>query len=63
MVYLKYIGSGKTTCSRLLFRFYDPLDGVIYIDGHDIKNYQQRSVRELIGVVPQGVYIIYYIYT
>jgi ATP-binding cassette, subfamily B, heavy metal transporter len=46
-------GSGKTTISRLLFRFYDPLDGAVLIDGKDIRHCTQRSVRSLIGVVPQ----------
>lgn len=46
-------GSGKTTLSRLLYRFYDPKSGVIRIGGHDIKKYTQLSVRKYIGIVPQ----------
>lgn len=46
-------GSGKTTISRLLFRFYDPVEGTVHIDGSDIKHCTQKSVRSLIGVVPQ----------
>tara|TARA_R110000868_G_scaffold11116_9_gene54505 strand:+ start:9349 stop:11232 length:1884 start_codon:yes stop_codon:yes gene_type:complete len=46
-------GGGKTTIGRLLFRFYDPADGTVKIDGHDIRNATQHSVRAAIGVVPQ----------
>ncbi|QNT78855.1 ABCB family ABC transporter ATP-binding protein/permease [Entomobacter blattae] len=46
-------GAGKSTISRLLFRFYDVNQGVITIDGEDIRHYKQASLRETIGVVPQ----------
>jgi len=46
-------GAGKTTISRLLFRFYDPSAGQVLIDGYDIKKYSQQSVRSSIGIVPQ----------
>ncbi len=46
-------GAGKSTISRLLFRFYDPTSGSITIDGQDIKSVTQDSVRQLIGIVPQ----------
>jgi ABC-type multidrug transport system fused ATPase/permease subunit len=46
-------GSGKTTISRLLYRFYDPLDGEVNVGGYNIKNYTQKSVRSAIGIVPQ----------
>ncbi|KAJ3071745.1 Homocysteine S-methyltransferase 1 [Podochytrium sp. JEL0797] len=46
-------GSGKSTLFRLLFRFYDPQQGRILIDGQDIKNVTQHSLRKWIGVVPQ----------
>ena len=46
-------GAGKTTLSRLLFRFYDPLEGSVMIDGQDINISTQQSVRGLIGFVPQ----------
>jgi len=46
-------GSGKTTISRLLFRFYDPQSGKIRIDGQDLRDVSQASVRAAIGVVPQ----------
>ncbi|KAF2111806.1 hypothetical protein BDV96DRAFT_602847 [Lophiotrema nucula] len=47
-------GSGKTTiCNKLLFRFYDVLGGSILIDGQDVRNVTQSSLREMIGIVPQ----------
>ena len=46
-------GSGKSSLVRLLFRFYDPQAGNITIDGVDIKDVQQQSLRQAIGVVPQ----------
>ena len=46
-------GSGKTTISRLLFRFYDPDKGTVRIDGHNLTEVTQSSVRASIGMVPQ----------
>ena len=46
-------GAGKSTLSRLLFRFYDPQSGRILIDGQDISEVRQDTVRAAIGVVPQ----------
>lgn len=46
-------GAGKSTVARLLFRFYDPTSGRILIDGQDIRNITQESLRAHIGVVPQ----------
>ncbi|MGB0630810.1 MAG: ABCB family ABC transporter ATP-binding protein/permease [Alphaproteobacteria bacterium] len=46
-------GGGKTTLGRLLFRFYDPVEGRVEIDGHDIRSCTQDSVRAAVGVVPQ----------
>jgi ATP-binding cassette, subfamily B, heavy metal transporter len=46
-------GGGKTTVARLLFRFYDPQSGSITIDGQDIRDVTQDSLRNMIGVVPQ----------
>ena len=46
-------GSGKSTLARLLFRFYDVQSGQILIDGQDIKQVTQASVRQAIGIVPQ----------
>ena len=46
-------GSGKSSLVRLLFRFYDPQAGKITIDGIDIRDVNQQSLRQAIGVVPQ----------
>jgi ATP-binding cassette, subfamily B, heavy metal transporter len=46
-------GAGKSTLSRLLFRFYDIQSGAITIDGQDIRNVTQKSLRAAIGMVPQ----------
>ena len=46
-------GSGKSTIGRLLFRFYDISVGAIRIDGQDLRDVQQLSLRQAIGVVPQ----------
>ncbi|PNU02710.1 ABCB family ABC transporter ATP-binding protein/permease [Novosphingobium guangzhouense] len=46
-------GAGKSTIARLLYRFYDPLSGRILIDGQDIKQVTQSSLRAAIGIVPQ----------
>ena len=46
-------GAGKSTISRLLFRFYDVTAGRITVDGVDIRDVQQTSVRAVIGMVPQ----------
>jgi ABC-type transport system involved in Fe-S cluster assembly fused permease/ATPase subunit len=46
-------GAGKSTISRLLFRFYDVTGGGILIDGQDVRDVTQRSLREAIGMVPQ----------
>ncbi|HEX8614363.1 MAG TPA: ABC transporter ATP-binding protein/permease [Telluria sp.] len=46
-------GSGKSTLSRLLFRFYDVNSGGITIDGQDLRNVTQESLRRAIGIVPQ----------
>ncbi|KAI8849155.1 P-loop containing nucleoside triphosphate hydrolase protein [Chytridium lagenaria] len=46
-------GSGKSTVFRLLFRFYNPTSGRILIDGQDISKVTQKSLRKVVGVVPQ----------
>ncbi|MBB2206160.1 ABCB family ABC transporter ATP-binding protein/permease [Gluconacetobacter takamatsuzukensis] len=46
-------GAGKSTISRLLFRFYDVNSGRVVIDGHDARDYRQAALRAAIGVVPQ----------
>jgi len=46
-------GSGKSTLARLLFRFYDVNEGSIRINGHDLRDLTQQSVRAAIAIVPQ----------
>lgn len=46
-------GSGKSTVSRLLFRFYDVGEGAVLVDGLDVRDISQESLRAAIGVVPQ----------
>ena len=57
-------GAGKSTISRLLFRFYDPKEGAIYVNDQNIKDISQKSLRKMIGVVPQDTVLfndtIYY---
>jgi len=57
-------GAGKSTISRLLFKFYDPKAGGIYINNRNINNISQESLRQIIGVVPQDTVLfndsIYY---
>jgi ABC-type transport system involved in Fe-S cluster assembly fused permease/ATPase subunit len=57
-------GAGKSTLARLLFRFYDVHDGRILVNGQDIRDVTQRSLRAAIGIVPQDTVLfndtIYY---
>ncbi|HEY8553213.1 MAG TPA: ABC transporter ATP-binding protein/permease, partial [Burkholderiales bacterium] len=57
-------GAGKSTLARLLFRFYDVTRGRILIDGQDIRDVTQKSLRANIGIVPQDAVLfndtIYY---
>src|SRR5204862_4863224 len=46
-------GAGKSTIARLLYRFYDPTAGRILIDGQNIADVTQTSLRAAIGIVPQ----------
>ncbi len=46
-------GSGKSTLARLLFRFYDVQAGAVRVNGHDIRELSQDSLRAAIGIVPQ----------
>jgi len=47
-------GAGKTTISRLFFRFYDVLGGAVKVNGKDVRTVTQKSLRGSIGVVPQA---------
>ncbi|HEY3614838.1 MAG TPA: ABC transporter ATP-binding protein, partial [Gaiellales bacterium] len=48
-----HTGAGKSTLVKLLARFYDPTEGAIRIDGHDLRDVQVRSLRRQLGIVPQ----------
>ncbi len=48
-----HTGAGKSTIAKLLARFYDPLDGRLTIDGHDLRDVTQESLRRQLGIVPQ----------
>ena len=50
-------GAGKSTIANLLMRFYEPDSGAIYIDGKNIKDMHQNSLRDIIAYVPQDVYL------
>jgi len=57
-------GAGKSTISRLLFKFYDPKEGNIFINNTNVNKISQNSLRKIIGVVPQDTVLfndtIYY---
>ena len=50
-------GGGKTTLSQLLLRFYDPSEGEVLVDGHDIRTVTQSSLHHQIGIIQQDVFL------
>ena len=50
-------GGGKTTMCHLLMRFYDVKEGAILVDGIDVRDYKQESLRQNIGIVQQDVFL------
>ncbi len=48
-----HTGAGKSTIAKLIARFYDPTQGRLTIDGHDLRDVTQRSLRRQLGIVPQ----------
>ena len=50
-------GAGKSTLAKLIARFYDPDDGAVLIDGHDLREVTQASLRDQLGIVPQEGYL------
>ena len=48
-----HTGAGKSTIAKLLARFYDPREGAVTIDGHDLRDVTQESLRRQLGIVPQ----------
>ena len=51
-------GAGKTTVLSLVPRFYDPTSGTVRIDGHDLRDYRKRSIREHIAIVLQDTLLL-----
>ena len=49
-------GAGKSTIIKLLARFYDPDEGAVRIDGHDLRRVTTRSLREQMAIVPQEAF-------
>ena len=50
-------GAGKSTFAKLAARFYDPAEGRILVDGHDLRDVRARSLRAQMGIVPQEVFL------
>ena len=50
-------GAGKSTFAKLAARFYDPTDGRITVDGHDLRDVTARSLRAQMGIVPQEAFL------
>ncbi len=50
-------GAGKTTLTNLIARFYDPTEGSILVDGHDLRDVDPQSYRRLLGIVEQDVFL------
>lgn len=50
-------GAGKTTITDLVARFYDPTEGAVLLNGRDLRDYQLKSYRDLLGVVQQEVFL------
>jgi ABC-type multidrug transport system fused ATPase/permease subunit len=46
-------GAGKSTFAKLVARFYDPQEGTVRVDGHDLRTLQQQALRRQLGIVPQ----------
>jgi ATP-binding cassette subfamily B protein len=50
-------GAGKSTIAKLIVRFYDPTEGTVLIDGHDLRSVTMSSLRRQLGVVPQEPFL------
>jgi ATP-binding cassette subfamily B protein len=53
VAFVGHTGAGKSTIAKLLARFYDPVEGRITVDGHDLRHVTQESLRRQLGIVPQ----------
>jgi len=50
-------GAGKSTLAKLVARFYDPDRGLVRVDGHDLRDVTERSLRSQLGIVPQESFL------
>jgi ATP-binding cassette subfamily B protein len=50
-------GAGKSTFAKLVARFYDPTDGRVLVDGHDLRDVRAHSLRSQMGIVPQEAFL------
>jgi ABC-type multidrug transport system fused ATPase/permease subunit len=50
-------GAGKSTFAKLAARFYDPTEGRVLVDGHDLRDVSSRSLRSQMGIVPQEAFL------
>jgi ATP-binding cassette subfamily B protein len=50
-------GAGKSTFAKLVARFYDPTDGAVLVDGHDLRSVSAHSLRSQMGIVPQEAFL------
>jgi ABC-type multidrug transport system fused ATPase/permease subunit len=50
-------GAGKSTFAKLVARFYDPTDGRVLVDGHDLRDVAAHSLRSQMGIVPQEAFL------
>ncbi len=50
-------GAGKSTFAKLVARFYDPTDGAVLVDGHDVRDVTAHSLRSQMGIVPQEAFL------
>ena len=50
-------GAGKSTMAKLLARFYDPTEGRVLVDGHDLREVSSTSLRSQMGIVPQEAFL------
>ena len=57
MSFVGATGAGKSTIAKLVTRFYDPTEGRVLIDGHDLRGVQLESLRRQLGVVPQEPFL------
>ena len=50
-------GAGKSTFAKLVARFYDPTEGTVSVDGHDLRAITADSLRSQLGIVPQEAFL------